>query len=143
MNVQVTEQIERDTAVHDAWYWLCNHPAFLRVCAAGRIISAEGFKGSLDIDLVLVNPETNSIDDDESNNTGLRYWLECGPWRWIEMFPSGRCSEHSSHDIDLDCGGATFEEAILKLRDLVLGKYGDYDPDYWDCDDKYLPHLTD
>lgn len=32
-----------------------------------------------------------------------------------------------SNDYDLECGGDTWEEAVLKLAELVLHKYGDYD----------------
>ena len=30
-----------------------------------------------------------------------------------------------THDIDLDCGGDTFEEAIIELAKLVKKYYGD------------------
>ncbi len=36
-------------------------------------------------------------------------WLECGT--------------HGHHDINLDCGGGTFEEVVAKLAALVKEKY--------------------
>ena len=90
---------------YKAWYWLCDHPIF-----------RNKFQYCLDIEPVLVNPETRRVEDDASLNTKAEIWVEIGPYdsRWI------------THDIDLDCGGWTFEEAILELYKLVLAKYGDY-----------------
>jgi hypothetical protein len=30
------------------------------------------------------------------------------------------------HDTDLDCGGVTFDEALIKLAKKILKKHGDY-----------------
>lgn len=73
------------------------------------------FQECLDIEVVKVNPKTQMIEDDENLNTETNVWLECG--------------QHSKyigfHDIELDCGGKTFEEAICKLATLVQRFYGD------------------
>ena len=90
---------------YNAWYWLWGHPAF-----HGKFLYC------LDIEPVLVNPATRRVEDDESLNTKTEIWLELGPYN----------SRYATHDIDLDCGGWTFEEAIIKLRDLVEFKYGAY-----------------
>ena len=75
------------------------------------------FSNDLWFEIVKVNPETNAIDDDPHKNTKVQIWLEHGPYdaEW------GACT----HDIDLDCGGDTFEEAIINLAKLVEEKYGD------------------
>ena len=76
------------------------------------------FNNELYVEVVKVNPNTNKIDYiDRSKNTKVEIWLEHGPYdaEW------GGCT----HDIDLDCGGDTFEEAIIKLAQLVKEKYGD------------------
>ena len=52
---------------------------------------------------------------DETKNTKVEIWLEHGHYDvdW------GACV----HNIDLDCGGDTFEEAIIKLAELVKRHY--------------------
>ena len=73
------------------------------------------FEECLDIDVVKVNPLNKTIEDDKSLNTETNVWLECGQYskytRW--------------HDMELDCGGVTFEEAIIELANLVQKNYGD------------------
>ena len=67
--------------------------------------------------VVKVNPDTNAVDDDDTKNTKVRIWLECG----------GCDDEYGGfvHDIDLDCDGDTFEEAIVELAKLVKKHYTD------------------
>jgi len=71
---------------------------------------------SLDVDMAKVNPKTGRIDDDEAKNTRVDYWLEGGPF--------GKKHEAYMHDPNLDCGGETFEEAIVKYAELVKKHYG-------------------
>ena len=75
----------------------------------------ERFQSCLDVDVVKVNPKTNCIDDNDSLNTKIQIWLECGPYFENQI----------THDIDLDCGGNTFEDAIIKLAKLVKKYYTD------------------
>lgn len=91
---------------YSAWYFLEEHKIF-----------NDRFSNDLWFEVVKVNPETNAIDyKDQSKNTKVQIWLEHGPYdnEW------GACT----HDLDLDCGGNTFEEAIIKLAELVKNKYG-------------------
>lgn len=67
------------------------------------------------IHVAKVNPVTNETDDDETKNKKVEIWLEC----FLDN-EDGRF-----HDIDLDCGGDTFEDAIIKMASLVKKKYGD------------------
>jgi hypothetical protein len=106
---------------YEAWYYLVNHPAFEHP-EYGPEFST--FPRDLDIDFVKVNPSTNIIDDDDSLNTKTEVWLEFGP-PWFDE-ESGKW--YSSHDIELDCGGDTFEEAIIELARLVKKHYGDEKP---------------
>jgi hypothetical protein len=85
------------------------------------------FKHSLDISVVKVDPTTNCvamIDEytpDDEKNTKVRIWLEHGPpYHDVRQ----KCFNWS-HDIDLDCGGDTFEEAIVALANNVYKKYGE------------------
>ena len=63
----------------------------------------------LDIDVVKVNPKTRRVDDNETKNTKIEYWIECG-------LPG-------EHDIKLDCGGDSFEEAVINLSRLLKRYY--------------------
>lgn len=95
---------------YDAFNFLNEHPAF----------KGKFQVGCLDIAVVKVNPETKAIDDNEDLNTEINVWLECGA---VE-------NGYYTHDINLDCGADTFENAIIKLAQLVLKEYGDYEDRY-------------
>lgn len=71
------------------------------------------------IDVVRVNPETMEISDNDDENTKVQVWLECGPY----LPEDDEYCEGAEHDIDLDCGADTFEEAIVMLAKLVWAKY--------------------
>lgn len=88
--------------MYEAWNYLDNHKIF-----DGHFVSC------LDIFVVKVNPKTDEIDDDENLNTKTEIWLECGAYN----------KNYMCHDVDLDCGGNTFEEAIIKLAKLVKEKF--------------------
>ena len=91
---------------YSAWRFLEEHKIF-----------NDQFNYYLWTEVVKVNPKTNSIDSDGSKNTQTQVWLEHGPFdtEW------GACT----HDFDLDCGGATFEEAIINLAKLVKKYYNE------------------
>ena len=91
---------------YTAYTFLSTHPK-------GRFIDA------LDFDLAMVNPLTHEIDRDPEKNTELEVWLETGP-------------EVGIHDMMLDCGGPSFEAALIKLAGLVEQYYGDDRLDEWD-----------
>ncbi len=95
---------------YDAYHFLEKHPIFNRQFTRG-----------LDLFVVKVNPGTMCVEDDKSKNTKTRVWLEVGPYLHDETHG---CKW--SHDLDLDCGGYTFEEAIIRLAELVEKKYGRY-----------------
>lgn len=75
------------------------------------------FNDDLWVKVVKVNPGTNAIDDNHFKNTKIQVWLEHG--KYEEEY--GCCN----HDLDLDCGGDTFEEAIIELARLVKANYTD------------------
>lgn len=87
---------------YESWYYLEEHPIF-----NGK------FQNLLDIEVVKVNPKTKKIEDNVELNTLTQIWLEIGP-----------CIKNGySHDYDLDCGGDSFEEAIVNLAELVKKIY--------------------
>ena len=97
---------------YDAWTFLADHPIFIRDDDLEKEPNYFHFQRNLGIEVVKVNPETNEIDDDQSLNTKTAVWLECG-------------TEENHHDIDLDSGGDSFEDAVIELAKLVREKYGD------------------
>lgn len=91
---------------YKAWWWLTeNHEWAIR---------------HMHIDVVKVSPKSKRVLDDASKNTLVNYWIEAGP-----MEKQGKLSWVHVHDIDLDCGADTFEEAIIKLAKLVRKHYGE------------------
>ena len=89
---------------YTAWTFLNNHKMFNGLFCHG-----------LWTEVVKVNPVTNTIDDESSKNTKVQIWLEHGPYEHYH--------NDTTHDIDLDCGGDTFEEAIIKMAELVKKYY--------------------
>lgn len=83
------------------------------------------------IDPHLICKKTNRIEDDASSNDTLQYWVEVlVPFEidWSRedshyAYVKGR-KFALAHDIDLDCGGYTYEEAIIKAHKLMTKKYG-------------------
>ena len=80
------------------------------------------FDRCLSISVVKINPETDEIDTNMSNNTKTEVWLEFGR-AFIDYNTTD--SVMFEHDYRLDCGGDTFEEAIIKLANLVDQFYYD------------------
>ncbi len=99
-----------------AWNFLINNPVF-----------EDNFGHHLYLEVVMVNPATEEIDDNKELNTAVRVWLECGihipPEQLSETDRENLPDGVDSHDTDWDCGAPTFEEAICKLADLVKEKY--------------------
>ena len=92
---------------YTAWWFLVEH----------RIFNNEFDFERIWIHVTKVNPATNAVDDDRQKNTKVAVWLEC--------FPDNENVYGRFHDVDLDCGGDTFEDAIITLAGLVKEKYGD------------------
>lgn len=93
---------------YSAWCFLTNH----------RIFNDEFQYDRLWTHVTKVNPKTNELDDDRTKNTKVQVWLECFPYNEnVDV-------DERFHDTDLDCGGDTFEDAIITLSKLVKEKYG-------------------
>jgi hypothetical protein len=105
---------------YDAWWFLEEHPMFKYYDNKRCKIEFGSFQESLNIYVTKVNPKTKRIDDNIKLNTKVEIWVECGGYIFDENFNNWI----SCHDIRLDCGGDTFEEAIIKLANLVLKFYG-------------------
>lgn len=101
------------------------------------IVDMGGFNECIEIEPVLVNPETGCVDDDESLNTELHVWLEGGGWHDMSQSeympePPNGWNDYNKwvacHDYSLDCSGKTMLEAMLALADLVEKQYGNDGP---------------
>jgi hypothetical protein len=74
---------------------------------------------------------------DSSKNVRVEVWLELGPVEWghhqpeYEIKEGARCYKMHFHDVDLDTGAPTFDEALIKLARKVQKKYGDYPAEGW------------
>jgi hypothetical protein len=121
------------TDFHDAYHFLSEHHYFEH----GKWKEPH-FEESLSIMVVKVNPETKAIDDDESKNTLTNVWLECGNW---EDIPDHGWSGYV-HDMELDCGGDTFEEAIINLANLVLEHYGENPDGYGELTEEQINEIN-
>lgn len=110
-----------------AWYWLYSHP--INLCPEDSNPDSNFGVGmyELDIHVTKVDPITRRVEQDDSRNTLTEIWLEFGPYEnYTEQFPELPPHYQRTHDINLDCGGETFEEAIINLANLVFEHYGDY-----------------
>ena len=93
---------------YDAWNYLNNHKLYCNE------FGDNDFVNCIDIEVVKVNPDTMEISDNEDENTKVQVWLESGSYDKDDGY---------YHDLDLDCGGDTFEQAIVNLAELVYKKY--------------------
>ena len=103
-----------------------------------------GFHDSVNIEFVFVDPTRESIVgeggwDSNSRNTAFRIWLEAGGWMDRSLDPNDCVPEEgwtdhnkwqSCVDLELNCGGASLEEALLKLAVRVKFYYGDNGEDH-------------
>jgi hypothetical protein len=78
------------------------------------------------------------VDDDPKKNKYVEVWLEFGQLAYGYLYsgsaePAGDWDTETAllhyHDTDFDCGGPTFDEALVNLAKKVRKKFGDYRPD--------------
>lgn len=105
--------------ISDVQEWLMDHPSFMD--DKGFTL----FPQCLDWQFVMVNPLNQTIETDESLNTKVRCWLECGATWYDPDLEEWR----PTHDYKLDTGADTFEEALANLAKLVYKNYGSYNPE--------------
>jgi hypothetical protein len=109
-----------------AWQFLRLHPIVTGQDNRSRLMEA------LDIWVAQVDPVTRQVADDASGNTHTEIWLELGPVYWQRdapgdyqaLFEEAQSAEAVTHDYELDCGGDTFEAAVISLARLVHEQYG-------------------
>lgn len=76
-----------------------------------------------------------TVDDDDSKNKHVECWLEFGPIEYAYAYSGGvkpmadwdtKTTRLNYHDVDLDTGGTSFDEGLIRLAKLARKKYGDY-----------------
>lgn len=103
---------------YESWNFLNEHRYF----HSDPLDRFSCFQTNLDIMVVKVNPENLTIEDEKLKNTKTQIWLETGEWTDDDKNPF---ESLRTHDPILDCGGDTFEDAIIELAQLVQIHYGD------------------
>jgi hypothetical protein len=73
--------------------------------------------------------ETGHVNGDVSKNLNTECWLEFGHVYWgysvsWEADDGERCYPIYCHDPELDCGGPSFDEALIELANIVLKRFG-------------------
>jgi hypothetical protein len=152
-----------DTA-YEAFQFLRDHPAFSlrerheipaedfdKMLALGFLVSQDRsgkcwrqlrhlHRHALDTNLVIFYTkvdESGHVNVDKTKNVKVECWLEFGPEAYdYDGDGFDETTLQSSHDWQLDCGAATFDEALVLLARNVLDQYGDYTsglPRFHDC----------
>lgn len=110
------EKIEVALNAWNAWRFLKSHYIFRD--EEGSVLAK-----CLDCDLREVNPATCAVDDDPAKNTAVRWFFKCS--MWCRAKDNGLGEPLAVPVPELNCDAATFEEAIVKLANLVRDRYGD------------------
>jgi len=122
---------------YEAYWWLFEHPLFRYLGQQDTPASFNStFPDCLEIQTQKVDPNTRRIEDDKSRNTHVEVWIEVSTYGTQEdaglsddeMLEEWFSTGVPCHDYELDCGGNTFEEAIIELASLVKNRDGDYTP---------------
>ena len=98
--------------IYDKYWWVKEHP---------RLDKRNVGIADIEIDIQKVNPKTKSIDDDNSLNTKIEYWIEVMTHQLDDDHQWIAC-----HETDLDCGGDTLDDAINNLYNLTINLFGEY-----------------
>lgn len=91
-------------------------------------VTRHAIQDNLDISYAKVD-DTGRINDNTSRNVNIECWLEFGEEQWTQSYRDIWFDEPTlipCHDCDLDCGGATFDDALIILAKKIKKLYGDY-----------------
>lgn len=92
---------------YDAWWYLNETPIFM-------LSGNSFFTQSLSIEVKKVNPLTKKITRFDLLNIKTEVWLEAG-----EPIEEENGYVATYHNVNYDCGGDTFEEAIINMANLI------------------------
>ena len=115
----VLDKGERIRTVKDEMPWLPDATYQIREFKFTR----RALDMNLDVFYTKVD-EKRRVNDDPKKNKFVACWLEFGTIR--QAVTNGELHIQTYHDIKLDCGAPTFDEALVKLARLVRKHYGDF-----------------
>lgn len=114
-----------------SWHYLDGHPVYWRFypregLPANNAVGLQAEYGfgsdAISVFVTRVCNECGMRHKEPERNTKTEIRLETGKW---ELFLRGDMKQHVHfHDTELDCGGDTYEEAVIKLARLVWERYG-------------------
>lgn len=119
------------SSFYNAWRYLDNHPIYWQLSRypgkndvprqhMRNLDHGNGFgNGGIWMSVERVDV-TGKVSRDPALNRRTEVWLETGEWSWAE-------SEHGAshyHNYKLDCGGPTYEAAVVKMARNVHRFYG-------------------
>lgn len=113
----------------NAWRYLNCHPLFWYFGGTRHrpmpfhekyIETERGMVEALEISVMKVDLETCRVSDDESKNTKTEVWYEICI---VSSWPS-QCDAVRTHAWQIDGGGDTYEEAVIKAARQVHDAYG-------------------
>lgn len=110
--------------VAEKYWWVHAHP---------KLNPVSGWSPLIEIEPHMVNDTTVCVENEESLNNNIRYWIELMYYDVnTDVVPNRRdfipirSNMTYVHAWKCDCGGWTADEAIERLYELVLKEYGDY-----------------
>lgn len=106
--------MDRFSKAADAWHFLKSHYFF----QDGDEVVLEK---CLDLEVREVNPATGTVDADPAKNTATHWFLKCS--MWYKSKDTGLDEPLVVSAPEFDCDAPTIEEAIIKLANLIDGKY--------------------
>jgi len=106
---------KRFTDFYEAWWYLQESPVFMLPEDISRGLEISWFNQSLQIEVQKVCPVKRRIMKDKKRNTHIEVWLECGE----PFYDKDLKQINTYHNWHYDCGGDTFEEAIINLANIV------------------------
>jgi hypothetical protein len=141
---------------HDAYWFIHDHPKFMlpersevdsqeadKMEAMGYWVTRDRggkcwrmhrhlHRHAIDLNLDIFYTKVNKrriVDKDPKKNKWVECWLEFGSEDYMYMADWDTETHRSGyHDIDLDTGGPTFDQALVRLAKLVRKHHGDYPP---------------
>lgn len=122
--VKLAEQYEADPKnLHVVWHWLNNHPVFYYYTDKNRhheatLSDGRGVDEGLELRPGLVDKVTRTTGGPEEN-TELEIWVEAFPCSLTHGTGGFRM-----HDVELDTGAPTYEEALIKVAALIYERHG-------------------
>lgn len=114
---------ENSEDLYRVWMWLTYHPIFWYFGREERrhvstLAETRGVHEGLELQPAMVSKKTRRAE---------------GPWKdreveiWVEVFPTSLTRGSNDirlHDIELDCGAPTYEQALIKVARLIYDRHG-------------------